>query len=348
MSTQRPKTSTVVTVKKSEVIKPNMTGKALAKQLAKKESEKELEIGKLIQKECDVLMYLCWELAQWRDSEPGYSCVGGTDVTKHFKWNGKITSGVMSSLARKGFVYSDDEFVDISYPVWSKIPNSFGRVDKITEVAKPIKSNILLGTDGSVKVKPTMADKLVAAEKKIAKSVPLPKGIHLEKPVFTDAEIESYVAAVKKTASIVVGKKYKPFEKYGVHGKNVVLKGFIENCIVEFQVKGVKQLGQFRHFHINNHSPKGYAVINHDGKIIERAVGNFKLYSGEPKKTAIVKRLDDGLNPKQQDELNEKLDKVQEELLQIGFANLAKLERKVKARTRAGKTVPSVVGKILG
>lgn len=89
-------------------------------------------IESLTELENKVLDYLCRELATWREDEPGYSCVDGNDVTKEFKWNPKITSGIISSLFKKGYLsdgYDDGTTLCV---VWENIPNDFGRVEQPT------------------------------------------------------------------------------------------------------------------------------------------------------------------------------------------------------------------------
>lgn len=80
----------------------------------------------LTELENKVLTFICIELADWRDDEPGYSCTDGSDITKHFGWNPKTTSGVISSLCKKGLLDSDEE-LNILYPQWDSIPNEYGR-----------------------------------------------------------------------------------------------------------------------------------------------------------------------------------------------------------------------------
>ncbi len=341
-------------------------------------------VDNLTPDEIKVLEYLCLELATWRDSEPGYSCVGGTDITKHFKWAGKTTSGLVSSLTRKRFVYSDDQFPDILYPLWYMIPKSFGRLAPSVEAPftpppalKHFTDKLVLGTPEKKPWKKVIEARAKAiADSNNIRRAQLVKFLGETKPPVVGypyahtAAFEKVIGKKKpaKSVAIVANKKYKPYEKFGAHGHNVTLEGFTENCIVEFLLKGVRQLGKFRHFHINNQFPKGYGVINHDGKIIERANGKFKLYAGEPKKAIKVANLvtlpvgepvpshplmsmaieaaTEAAQSKkikvvkktQATLLNEALDKIQGELLLAGMANLAKVQKKAK---RLDKKVPS-------
>ena len=76
-----------------------------------------------------VLTEICHQLETWRDDEPGYSCIDGSDITKALDLNPKTISGVISSLCKRGLVWSEDggDFEGILYAQWDKIPNDFGR-----------------------------------------------------------------------------------------------------------------------------------------------------------------------------------------------------------------------------
>ena len=76
-----------------------------------------------------VLNEICLQLAVWRDGEPGYSCITGSDITSALNLKPKTTSGVISSLCKKGYISSEDggDFNGIIYANWEKIPNDFGR-----------------------------------------------------------------------------------------------------------------------------------------------------------------------------------------------------------------------------
>jgi DNA-binding MarR family transcriptional regulator len=83
----------------------------------------------LTELENKVLTEICYQLETWRDGEPGYSCIDGSDITRELKLKPKVVAGVISSLCKKGYVYSEDggDFNGILYPDWRKIPNNFGR-----------------------------------------------------------------------------------------------------------------------------------------------------------------------------------------------------------------------------
>jgi hypothetical protein len=77
--------------------------------------------------------------------------------------------------------------------------------------------------------------------------------------------------------------KHKPYKKYGTHGRNEEIKEYTKGDMVEFELKKTKVVGEFIHFHINKHSPKGYAVIKFDGKIFERTLSKISKHQPEAK-----------------------------------------------------------------
>lgn len=72
--------------------------------------------------------------------------------------------------------------------------------------------------------------------------------------------------------SVPSEKSGKPWGKFGKHGQNVELEGFKKGDAVKFKLKNAEVVGEFSHFHINNHSPKGYLVMKYEGKIFERVL----------------------------------------------------------------------------
>ena len=80
--------------------------------------------------ETKVLTEICHQLADWRDDEPGYSCIDVSDITQALELKPKTVSGVIGSLCKKGLIDSEDggNFEGIIYPHWDKIPNDFGRL----------------------------------------------------------------------------------------------------------------------------------------------------------------------------------------------------------------------------
>ena len=85
----------------------------------------------LTELEHKVLTELCHQLSIWRDGEPGYSCIDGSDITSSLKLKPKVVSGVISSLCKKGLVWSDDggDFDGILYACWDKIDTDYARED---------------------------------------------------------------------------------------------------------------------------------------------------------------------------------------------------------------------------
>jgi len=88
-----------------------------------------MTLDNLTELENKVLTEICEQLETWRDGEPGYSCIDGSDITRALNLKPKTTSGVISSLCKKGYIHSEDggDFEGIIYADWEKIPNDFGR-----------------------------------------------------------------------------------------------------------------------------------------------------------------------------------------------------------------------------
>jgi hypothetical protein len=117
---------------------------------------KEVMINDLTTLENVVLNYACQYLAIWRLNEPGYSCLTGNDITKHFQWKPKTTSGIISSLFKKGY-FTDgyDDGITICVE-WDKIPDDFGKKviktalsDKEREYPTPPKDGDTFYPDGT-------------------------------------------------------------------------------------------------------------------------------------------------------------------------------------------------------
>jgi DNA-binding MarR family transcriptional regulator len=94
-----------------------------------------ITIKGLTEFENKVLDYICQELSTWREDEPGYSCIDGSDVTRDLQLKPRSTSGVIGSLCKKGYLVSEEgDFKDILYIVWEKIPDDFGRVETDSKI----------------------------------------------------------------------------------------------------------------------------------------------------------------------------------------------------------------------
>lgn len=94
-------------------------------------------------------------------------------------------------------------------------------------------------------------------------------------------------------AAELTNKSGKPWGKFGLHGTNQVLEGFVAGDKVMFNLKGVQTEGEFSHFHINNHSPKGYLVIKVGKKIFERTLAKVTKVT-KPFVTAQAPASDNG------------------------------------------------------
>lgn len=326
--------------------------------------------------EATVMEFLCNELATWRFDEPGYSCVGGTDITKYLKklnkdWNAKSTSGVVSSLVKKGYLQTHDDFKDIVYPQWCRVPKSFPSVMTVETATKP-KDKVVVTASKSSKAS-EKASLLAAAVKKaiVTPQAKLDKKVLADVfPAPVDKTKGKKIAQKTKTviAEVVAGKKYKPFEKFGSHGSNCDLAGFVAGCKINFEIKGLVVTGEYVHFHINNHSPKGYVVIRYEGKIYERVINKVSL-SGLP----VGERSDDlkvaakGAEEDAVIEANNKNSEISKKTkaainrakagsvlmdMAIAAAEAAmpagKLTGKGKSAKKSTRTYPKIVDKVLG
>lgn len=67
----------------------------------------------------------------------------------------------------------------------------------------------------------------------------------------------------------------RPYGKFGAHGKNYEIEGWEQGEPIAFKLGGVTRVGEYRHMHVNNHSPNGYIVIKHNGRIRERSYNSI-------------------------------------------------------------------------
>lgn len=153
--------------------------------------------------------------------------------------------------------------------VTAALPKSEAR----QEVVKPSSKKPVLEV-APVEVKPTVVATPKPAKKATAK---------------TNVKEKATITATSKD------KKFHPFQKYGFHGHNEEIKGLVKGDKVEFLIKKKVVVGEFVHFHVNNHSPKGYVVIKMNGKIYERVLSKVSLASTpaatEPKAAPAVKKV---------------------------------------------------------
>lgn len=77
----------------------------------------------LTSKEQEVFKFITEELESWRISEPSYSCIDVSDVSKNFSISKKAANTICKSLAEKGLISfsSEGDFKDILYPNWENI-----------------------------------------------------------------------------------------------------------------------------------------------------------------------------------------------------------------------------------
>lgn len=188
-------------------------------------------------------------------SEPGFSDIDCNDISKATKMKVEEVKGLVGSLVKKELLFTSktdnsasDEQFDLVYlaPLaWSIHPDwkNESEFELTIKVSDEKKSNVR-----SLKNSDKTMEKTVNKTKK------------------TDT---------KAKEEKIMPDKNKPYGVFGMHGKNVDLKGFKKGDKVKFILKGKEVVGEYVHFHINNWSKKGYAVIKYDGKIFERVEGKF-------------------------------------------------------------------------
>lgn len=202
-------------------------------------------------------------------AEPGFTDVDVNDLARSTKFSVEVTKGLVGSLVKKG-ILDTIEIDNLDTPKWEGVtlsPEAFnlhtneswgieapdhGKLEKIINV------NVVPDTKSANSKKTT--------EKSVTKK-----------------------AAAKKSEEVKEVSN-RPYSVYGIHGKNVELEGFTKGDEVKFMLKGTEVTGVFVHFHVNNWSKKGYAVIKIDKKIYERTLGKFtKVEKKEVKKTTTKK-----------------------------------------------------------
>jgi hypothetical protein len=260
-------TQPVVEIQTTKVTDQINLKKILALKKKAKQGEHEYAIKQVLESELDlsqrmILNFICYELLWWRIEEPCYSCISINDVIKGLKTKKTITQKNISNLIDLGYIYLDEEFDGVLFINWDKVPYSFG-LSKIYKVEE--EQQVVVEVPAQ-----TFESKIII--KSTSKEVDVEEDVPSWNPDSTD------------------GKKSKPYQKYGKHGINQVLDGFETGCEVEFDLKGERMIGEYRHFHVNNHSPKGYVVIRYCGKIYERSVKSVtrveKKESKKSKKTS--------------------------------------------------------------
>jgi hypothetical protein len=114
----------------------------------------------------------------------------------------------------------------------------------------------------------------------------IPAKLDVLRELITEEKVEEKPAPKKgsKTEKEPEAQKAaRPYGLYGTHGTNHELEGWSQGDPIQFTANGKTLIGEYRHLHINNHSPKGYVVIKYDGKIYERSVNSIE----KPTKAAV-------------------------------------------------------------
>lgn len=91
------------------------------------------------------------------------------------------------------------------------------------------------------------------------------------------------IKSIKSTKSVKKSPEPgKPYSIYGRHGIDEELEDWKMGDKCEFKLQnGNTVVGEFRKFHKNNHSPKGYVVIRYKDTYYERSIKKIK----HPKKS---------------------------------------------------------------
>ena len=211
-------------------------------------------IEKLPTADRTMLEYVAHELSDFRKTDPTYSSITTTDISKAFGMNKKVAAETVASLTAAGFILQNEdaksEFIVLN---WASLPSVFGAnaPDLSAFKGKPAKSTTTVAKDGAIEQKTKGKNKKAAAPK-----------------------------------------KHNPYGLFGVHGTNKELDGFKQGDPIVFEKDGKKLTGEYRHLHVNNHSPKGYVVIMYEGKVFERSpksVQPVAKKAAAPAKKAVVK-----------------------------------------------------------
>ena len=228
------------------------------------EVKNEVVVVELTQKENKVLMNLIDGLY----AEAGFSDIDCNDLAKSSKMKVEEVKGVIGSLVKKELVFTEKtstsgakqyEIVYLAPFAWSLHP--------IWKDETEHELNISI-----IDSKKTQSNKKeVVKENKAVKKTNNVKTLSESK----DDEVFDDIS------------KNKPYSVYGLHGKNVDLDGFVKGDKVTFKIGDEDVVGEYVHFHVNNWSKNGYAVIKYNGKIYERVSSKISKFV-EPKK--VVKK----------------------------------------------------------
>jgi hypothetical protein len=204
-------------------------------------------------------------------AEAGFSDIDCNDLSQSTKLPVATVKALVGSLTKKELVFTDKTttsgakhydliylapFAWILHPEWKE------------EAEHAIEVNVIqdLSVDKLVKV-----DKI---KKSVVKSM-------------NDSDDKSFDNFKGEESKV-----NKPYGVYGKHGENIEIENFKRGDLISFTAGDKNMVGEFVHFHVNNWSKKGYAVIKSEGKIYERVLANiskFKEVKKASKKTVEVK-----------------------------------------------------------
>lgn len=207
------------------------------------ESEpKQPSIDTLTEVQQRILHFVSNSLHQWRKEEPEFTNIDSLEVSKTLGLSKKDTIAELENLVKLGFIKATPQ-----------------------STAKSAKLDILV----------------------IWEFVPVAfssKAFKANKPAATSGSNKpnKQTTIEAKSTSKSTETSNKPYGLYGAHGSNTELEGFEAGDPIEFTLKGKQVVGEYRHLHINNHSPNGYVVIKFDDKFYERVVSKVS----KPSKTS--------------------------------------------------------------
>lgn len=260
------------------------------KEVAKVEVVNEVQVVNLTQKENLVLNELIFSLS----AEAGFSDVDCNDLAKSTKLAVSVVKGLIGSLVKKDLVFTSktETLGAKQYEIVYLAPFAWGlHPDWKIEAEHSISINVI----DEDKTKSTTVTNAKKSSIKLITEEIIEKAIEIVEIVEVPAKKSSKVKSLqddKIEAEILVESANtvnKPYSVYGLHGKNVDLEDFQKGDRVEFKIADKTEVGEFVHFHINNWSKNGYAVIKFNGKIYERVLASISKVAVEVVKKSTKK-----------------------------------------------------------
>lgn len=240
--------------------------KTISKKVVKVEEVNEVQVINVTSKENLVLKHLIDGLY----AEAGFSDIDCNDLAKSTKLSVSVVKGIIGSLTKKELVWTEktNTFGAKQYDLVYLAPLAWGLHPTWKEESEH--SIELKVTDSKEDTsKKSLSSKLTKAEEKVAEVIAEDKKTSKKsKSLEKNKDEEVLLQAAENTPN-------KPYSVYGIHGKNIDLEDYKKGDKVEFKVGKDTVVGEFVHFHVNNWSKNGYAVIKFNGKIYERVLSSI-------------------------------------------------------------------------